>query len=66
MGLAIVHGTVYGYGGHITVDTREGRGTTFEVIWPTVEAPGRDKEGSKSPSTERDATASEDGAPNDG
>jgi signal transduction histidine kinase/ABC-type amino acid transport substrate-binding protein len=63
MGLAIVHGIVYGYGGHITVDTREERGTTFEVIWPTVGAPGRDKEESKSPSSERDATASEDGDP---
>jgi two-component system sensor histidine kinase EvgS len=38
MGLAIVHGIVRGYDGRITVSSRSGRGTTFEVLWPTVAA----------------------------
>ena len=36
MGLAIVHGIVRGYEGQIKVHSQEGRGSVFEVLWPTV------------------------------
>jgi two-component system sensor histidine kinase EvgS len=36
MGLAIVHSIVRGYGGKIVVRTKEGQGSVFEVLWPTV------------------------------
>lgn len=36
MGLAIIHGIVKGYGGEISVKSRVGQGTDFEVIWPAV------------------------------
>lgn len=34
MGLAVVHGIVKSHGGAITVKTKQGRGTTFEVFFP--------------------------------
>lgn len=34
MGLAMVHGIVHEHGGHLLVDTRPGRGTTFRVLLP--------------------------------
>ena len=37
MGLAVVHGIVTNLHGTITVDTKEGKGTTFRVILPVVE-----------------------------
>ena len=37
MGLAVVHGIVTGLKGTITVDTKLGEGSTFNVILPTVE-----------------------------
>jgi signal transduction histidine kinase len=36
MGLAIIHGIVKGYGGEITVTSRLGQGTVFDVFWPVV------------------------------
>jgi PAS domain S-box-containing protein len=40
MGLAVVHGIVRSYGGDITVETTQGKGTTFSVLFPRVEEPG--------------------------
>ena len=34
MGLAVVHGVVHNYGGHVLVLAREGRGTEFRVYLP--------------------------------
>ncbi len=34
MGLSMVHGLVHKYGGHICVDTKEGQGTTFRLLFP--------------------------------
>ncbi|MDX1375773.1 MAG: PAS domain S-box protein, partial [Burkholderiales bacterium] len=39
MGLASVHGIVHEHGGHIVVDTLPGRGTTFRIELPALEAP---------------------------
>jgi PAS domain S-box-containing protein len=42
MGLASVHGIVHEHGGHIVVDTLPGRGTTFRIELPALEAaPGK-------------------------
>jgi len=38
MGLSIVHGLVSGMGGHITVYSEPGRGTTFHVYLPVIES----------------------------
>jgi CheY-like chemotaxis protein len=35
MGLAMVHGIVHEYGGHIGVDSAPGMGTTFRIWFPT-------------------------------
>lgn len=37
LGLSVVHGIVKDCGGHITVDSLEGRGSTFTIYLPTVE-----------------------------
>jgi two-component system sensor histidine kinase EvgS len=37
MGLAITHGIVKGYGGAITVESQEGKGTAFDILWPAIE-----------------------------
>jgi len=38
MGLALIHGIVKSYGGDITVESKPGTGTTFNVYLPRVEA----------------------------
>jgi two-component system sensor histidine kinase EvgS len=38
MGLAIIHGIVKGYGGEITVSSRVGQGTVFDILWPVAGA----------------------------
>ena len=36
MGLAIVHGIVRGYDGVISVESKAGKGTVFEILWPVI------------------------------
>ncbi len=38
MGLPMVYGIVRNHGGHITVDSQEGEGSTFTTWWPLAEA----------------------------
>jgi len=36
MGLAMVHGIVHEYGGHVIVESEPGRGARFRVAWPAM------------------------------
>lgn len=37
LGLAVVHGVIVGHGGHISVSSVKGRGTTFTVLLPRLD-----------------------------
>lgn len=43
LGLAVVHGIVHQYGGHIEVDTRPGKGSTFRLLFPPAFAREQDQ-----------------------
>ncbi len=45
LGLSVVHGIVTSHGGTITVDSEEGRGTTFEIVLPVTEPGGKGASG---------------------
>ena len=38
MGLAVIHGIVKSHGGDITLESEPGKGTTFNVYFPRIEA----------------------------
>jgi signal transduction histidine kinase/CheY-like chemotaxis protein len=44
MGLAVVHGVITSLNGEISVDTEVGKGTTFHIVLPTVEADASEEE----------------------
>lgn len=47
MGLAVVHGIVKRLKGAITVDSRPGKGTTFQLLFPTIENKMENKDAAK-------------------
>ena len=49
LGLATVHGIASGAGGCVTVDSGEGQGTTFRVLFPAVAAPAPPAEPARAP-----------------
>jgi PAS domain S-box-containing protein len=38
MGLAMVHGIVHEYGGHVLVETTPGKGSSLRILWPAQDA----------------------------
>jgi PAS domain S-box-containing protein len=44
LGLAIVKGIITDHNGLITVDSKEGQGTTFSLLFPTIPAPAPEEE----------------------
>jgi CheY-like chemotaxis protein len=56
MGLAMVHGIVHEYGGHIGVDSRPGRGTTVRVWFPAW-FPESSKQGGNEGPAENESSA---------
>ena len=36
MGLAIIHGIVKGYDGVVSLESKVGKGTVFEILWPVI------------------------------
>jgi CheY-like chemotaxis protein len=54
MGLAMVHGIVHEYGGHIHAESEAGRGTTLRIWFPVWFPPGHDEsDAAGSPGVER-------------
>ncbi len=51
MGLAMAHGIVHDHGGHILIDTAQGRGTVFRIILPPAEAALQAATGTDQPGT---------------
>lgn len=45
LGLSVAHGIVQRHGGVIRVDSEVGKGTTFHIVLPRQQAPGRKEEG---------------------
>ncbi|RMH09877.1 MAG: PAS domain S-box protein [Nitrospirae bacterium] len=43
LGLSVVHGIVLAHGGHLTVDSEIGRGTTFTIYFPLLSQSGEDR-----------------------
>ncbi|MHC4561659.1 MAG: response regulator [Planctomycetota bacterium] len=58
LGLALVHGFVQECGGHITVESRPGSGTTFRMYFPQTEGPA-ETVALKQPSAEYQSAAGE-------
>lgn len=44
LGLSMVHGIVKKYGGHLTFQSEAGKGTTFHVLFPKIQASETDRE----------------------
>jgi CheY-like chemotaxis protein len=46
MGLSVIHGIVKGYGGDISVQSKPGKGTTFQVLLPCIVDTEKEQTGS--------------------
>ena len=47
LGLAVVHGIVKSYGGEISISSEVGKGSTFDIYFPRIQALGRPSEAEK-------------------